>query len=168
MAVIDARPAASRTATRRIVPRAILVVAIALAGVLVAPGAAVGASSVSLTFGKIPSATIGSQVNVAATIKPSGGVPAAGLRVEFYVNGTLINAFHADVNGKLALKIPSNLMSKAGIYALRADFLGTHLLSPTRASASLKVNPAQISITTVPAIEGIPVSLGKASAKTGP
>ena len=159
--------AGARSAHRSRFAQAFLAAAIALAAVIGAPGTALGATSVSVTFRTIPTAAIGSEVFVTGTIRPAGGIVPTGLRVLLYVNGTYISSSHADAKGNLSFRIPSTATAKAGPLALRAQFDGTHDLSPARATGTLKVRPATVQITTVPAVKGIPISLGTATAITG-
>ena len=159
--------AGARSAHRSRFAQAFLAAAIALAAVIGAPGTALGATSVSVTFRTIPTAAIGSEVFVTGTIRPAGGIVPTGLRVLLYVNGTYISSSHADAKGNLSFRIPSTATAKAGPLALRAQFDGTHDLSPARATGTLKVRPATVRITTVPAVKGIPISLGTATAITG-
>ena len=163
------RPATSirRRRSRRTATAVLAAFSLALAMLMTVPGVALGANAVSLAFHTPPSPVIGDDVLIGATIRTSGGVVPTGLRVLLSMNGTYVTSSHADANGEIQFRIRSTDTTKAGSYQLRADFPGTHSLNPARAITSLKIRPAAVTITTVPAVPGIPISLGDKTATTG-
>lgn len=161
-----------RRAPRRIRPVfAFFAVVLAVAALISAPGTALGASPVSLTIStattpKVPK--IGDDVFMNATIKVGGGIDPTGLRVRLLINGALATSASAlDAKGTIQLKVSKTFTQKAGSLALRLEFAGTRLLAPASVNAVLKIKPAEITVTTYPAVAGIPISLGTVTAKTG-
>lgn len=136
---------------------------------LIAPGAALGASpvGVKVAFRPPPSATIGSEVIVTGTIRRSDHLASTGLRVGLYVNGRFLASSHADAGGNISFRISGTVTIKAGTYDLQARFDGSKSLSPAQASAKMKVKPATVTVTTVPVVEGVPISIGDQTEMTG-
>ncbi len=158
------RSGATRATTRRLVFGAMVL----LLG-LAAPGAVIGATSVSVSvaFRPPPVATIGSEVIVTGTIRRADRVSPLGLRVGLYIDGKYLSSAHADAAGRLSFRVSGAATSTAGTFDLQARFDGARSLAPARASAKLKLRPAQVKVTTVPAVSGIPISIGAATATTG-
>lgn len=142
-----------------------LVLAIGLA----APASVAGATAapVSVAFKTPPVGVIGSEVIVTGTIRRADRVSPLGLRVALYFNGKFLLSSHADVAGRLSFRISGGTVSTAGTFDLQARFDGAHLLLPARASTKLKVRPAVVKIMTVPAVSGVPISVGDKTAMTG-
>ena len=153
----------------RFVTRLVLVAMLAMSALIVAPGTALGASAVTLTFQPIPAATIGQDVFVLATIH-AVSAPTPAQTVELFVNDARVARASADAKGVLSFRIPYENIPKAGSYALRAQFTpaSSRTYLPARATGTLKVAAAKIKVVTVPALAGVPISLGATTAKTGP
>jgi hypothetical protein len=84
------------------------------------------------------------------------------------VNDKFLLSSHADANGNLAFRISGAAAAKAGTFKLEGRFDGTRSLSAARATTSLKIRPAVVTITTVPAVSGVPITIGSQKATTGP
>ena len=139
---------------------------------LLAPASALGAAppvvSVAVAFRAPPDATIGSEVMVAATVRRADHAAPTGVRVGLYANGKYLSSAHADSSGNLAFRVSGAATSTAGTLNLEARFDGARGLAPARASVKLKIRPAVVTIATVPVVSGIPISIGDATATTGP
>ncbi len=138
---------------------------------LVAPMSAFAVSPplapVSVALAPPPAASIGSEVLMAGTIRRGDGLAPTGLRVALYVNNRFDSSAHADDRGRLSFRLNGPAISTAGSFAIEARFEGAHGLAPARAARTLTLRPAVVTITTVPAVGGVPVSVGKATATTG-
>lgn len=163
------QPTISRPRWRRagllLAARRLLVVAtvlLTLSVSLFAPDTALGASPVPVTvlFHTPPVATIGSEVIVTGLIRRSDHAAPTGLRVGLFVNGRFLVSSHADVGGNLSFRIGGTVTVKAGTYDLQARFDGSKTLAPAHASVRMKVKPATVTVTTVPVVQGVPISIG--------
>ena len=127
-----------------------------------APSPAEGASPAptELTLEIPPKAKIGQDVTVVARLT-SGGLPVTSRRVSFILDGTPLGASGVDANGIADFRIRGTLLSEAGQASVSAVFEGSSLLVGNEATGVLNLTPAEITIRTVPAIDGIPIRLGK-------
>jgi hypothetical protein len=139
---------------------------------LAAPGVALGADPVpvamSVSFRVPPVTALGSEVTVLGSIRRADRLSPTGLRVSLFVDGKFLQSSHADASGNLAFRVSGAATSKAGTFKLEGRFDGSRSLAPARATTTLKIRPAVITITTVPAVSGVPVSVGTQKATTGP
>ena len=121
-------------------------------------GASPGPTELTLT---VPDKTkIGQDAIVEARLT-SGGVPVTSRRVSFFLGDTPLGASSVDANGVADFRIRGSLLSKAGQASVRAAFEGSLSLYGSEATGVLNLTPAEITIRTVPAIDGIPILLGK-------
>jgi len=119
---------------------------------------------VSVSIHAPQAGTIGSEVAVVATIRRRDGLPPTGLRVALYISGKYVLSEHADTHGNVAFRVRALNTAVAGKYAIEARFDGAHGLAPNRAASSMVLRPAHITITTIPAIAGLPIKLGTQTA----
>ncbi len=127
-----------------------------------APARAVGASPspTELTLTVPDEAKIGQDVIVKARLT-SGGVPVTSRRVSFLLGDTPLGASSVNANGVADFRIRGALLSKAGQASVSAVFEGSLSLVGSEVTGVLNLTPAEITIRTVPAIDGIPILLGK-------
>jgi hypothetical protein len=118
-----------------------------------------------LTLDVPASAKIGQDVTVVARLT-SGGLPVTSRRISFVLDGTPLGASGVDSNGVADFRIRGSLLSKAGQASVRAVFEGSLSLLGSQAAQVLNLAPAEITIRTVPAIDGIPIRLGQQKAVT--
>ena len=121
---------------------------------------------VSVSIHAPQAGTIGSEVSVVATIRRRDGLPPTGLRVALYISGKYVLSEHADTHGNVAFRVRALNTAVAGKYAIEARFDGAHGLAPNGAASSMVLRPAHITITTIPAIAGLPIKLGTQTAST--
>jgi hypothetical protein len=136
---------------------------------MVAPQGALGATlvPVSVTIHVPPTASIGSEVIVTATVRRADRIAPTGLRIGLYLGGKYLGSSHADTVGNLDFRISPTVNTTAGSFTLEARFDGARGLAPARTSTTLKIRAAQVTVTTVPAVTGIPITVGDAKATTG-
>ena len=163
------RPRTSRalTSVRRTLLIALVPLVLSLG--LVAPASVLGATTVavSVAIHAPPVATIGSEVILTASVQRADHIAPTGMRVALYIDGAYLSSSHADVAGNLDFRLSGAATGTAGTFSLEARFDGARGLSPGRASATLKIRPAQVKVATVPAVSGIPISVGDGNATTG-
>jgi hypothetical protein len=139
---------------------------------LSAPAAVLGASpppaAVSIAFKAPPVAAMGSEVIVTGSIRRADRLSPTGLRVSLFVDGKFLVSSHADASGNLAFRVSGSAISKAGTFKLEARFDGSHSLLPGRATTTLKIRPAIVKVATVPAVSGVPITIGTQDTTTGP
>jgi hypothetical protein len=154
--------------------RALLAAIVLLAALvgLAAPGVALGADPVpvpiSMSLKVPPVAALGSEVTVVGSIRRADRVAPTGLRVGLFVDGKFLLSSHSDASGNIAFRVSGAATAKAGTFRLEGRFEGSRSLAPARATTTLKIRPAVVTITTVPAVPGVPVSVGTEKATTGP
>jgi len=165
------RAARSRRNRRFASVPAILAALVGVVAVMGAPGTAVAAAPVSLTIATVTTPkdpTIGDEVFVNGTLRPAAAIDPTFLRVRLFINGAPATSTSvSNAKGALQFKIARTFTNKAGTLALRFVFEGNRLLAPAAANAVLKIAPAKITVTTVPSVAGVPISLGSAKAVTG-
>jgi len=162
-------PIGTMTIARRFVLALLVAVATLVGGngSTVVLAAAPPPVAVSVSFRPPPIATIGSEVIVTGTIRRADRLAPTGLRVSLYISGKFLVSSHADANGNLAFRISGTATPKAGTFPLEARFDGAHGLLPDSAFENLKIRPAVVKVTTVPAVAGVQISVGTKSVKTG-
>ena len=153
--------------------RAVAGLAITLGMMTAGLGAPVGAAAASLApvsvSVKAPAtAPIGSEVVIQATITRSDNGPLSGLRLALYVGGQFAETEHADATGAVAFRLRGARTEVAGTFVVETRFDGARGLATASASTKLTLRPATVTVTTVPAVAGISVSLGTQKASTGP
>ena len=114
----------------------------------------------ALTIAVPSAATIGQDVTVVARLT-SGGLPVTSRRVSFLLNGRPLGGSGVNANGVADFRIPGKSLSTAGQASVTAVFGGSPSLGPSQAAGLLNVAPANITIRTVPAIDGIQIRLGQ-------
>ena len=164
---LPARTIKDRTGARR--GRLALIAPLLFILGVVAPHGVLGATlvPVSVTIHVPPTASIGSEVIVTATVRRADRVAPTGLRIGLYLGGKYLGSSHADTAGNLDFRISPTINTTAGSFTLEARFDGARGLAPARSSTTLKIRPAQVTVTTVPAVAGIPITVGDAKATTG-
>jgi hypothetical protein len=141
--------------------------ALSLALLMTIPGVALGANVVTLSLHPPAVAVIGQEVIVSGAMKVSGGVAPTGLRLLLSMNGTFVTSAHAAPDGTFAFTIKRTDTTKAGTYALKAEYVSvSQRLTSAQATTTLKIRPATVTVVTVPKVPGIPISLGASTAKT--
>jgi hypothetical protein len=152
---------AARRRSRAGVARVAVGVALAFALLMNLPGVTLGANAVSLSLRSPAVAVIGQEILISGSVKISGGLPPTGLRLLLSMNGTFVTSTHALPNGAFTFTIKRTDTSKAGTYALKAEFLsGSQRLTSAQATTTLKIRPAVVTVTTVPVVPGLPITLG--------
>src|SRR4051794_10810955 len=131
------------------------------------PPTASAASAVVVRFGTIPSATIGAELQINASLRTNSGVRPAFVTAKLFMANVGVGTAHSDANGQLAFRVSKNYTKKAGTFPLRVETVKTHDFSAASAIATLTLRPAMITVVTVPIVRGIPVTLGGASGTTG-
>ena len=90
-------------------------------------------------------------------IKDAMDRPVKDRSVMFNLDGVYLGQAHSDAAGRFSRKFSKDL--DAGSYVIGAYWNGTHDLAPTSSATTLVVNPAVVSIQTVPAVSGLPFTI---------
>ena len=110
-------------------------------------------------------APIGQDVTFSARIT-ANGQPVTSRLLVLLLDGTTLRTGSVDANGVAQLTIRGSEIPRAHEATVTVTFPGTPALYASSASFSLSVTPAQVTIETVPATDGVSVSLGTMTAVT--
>lgn len=141
-------------------PAAMLVL-LGTAGSFSLPQTAQAANPVSTTVTvSLPaSATIGDALTVKATLSSNGvGVPSRLLVL--LVDGKTLRTASVDAQGVALIPIRAGELSVARLTTVTVRFPGAPSLSPSVGSAVVDVHPARLTIRTIPAVDGIGITVG--------
>lgn len=109
--------------------------------------------------------SLGDKFTLAGSIRDWSGLAVANAGIQFSINGAYLGQTRSDNNG--AFTQDFNRPFDAGIYAITATFNGTHNLSYASAATTLKVQPATVTVQTVPAVAGVTFELNNTQFITG-
>lgn len=118
-----------------------------------------------ITLNPLKDTNLGDTFTLSGIINDWSGRPVSGKSIIFKINEAYLGQTNTNANGVFQQIIKKNL--DAGEYEITATFSGTHDLSYTSASTTLKILPADIQVQTVPAIAGVTFQLGGVQFVTG-
>ena len=95
------------------------------------------------------SATYGESDTISADLT-SGGQPAPGETVSFYVGGNMLGTAITDNTGVATFVVPKSGLLAAGQYTVRATFTGDVDYAPSHEDSTLTINPAPLTIAANP------------------
>ncbi len=145
---------------RTLAPVLMLVLAVLVALSTAAPALAAKNTTVSIKLNAPRTAPIGSEVSVTGKIQRADGKSPRGLRVVLYIGGQYLASARADGAGRIRFTIRGANTEVARDLRLRAAFEGATGISPKSVRKTVTIRPAHISVTTVPAVPGLPISIG--------
>jgi len=129
-------------------------------------GRVAAAQSTSISIINPPTeATIGQDVAVSARIT-ANGAPVTSRLLVLILDGTTLRTASVDRDGFAQLTIKGAEIPHAHTATVVIKFSGSPALAPSQSSFTLVVKPAQVTIETVPSMDGVTLSLGAATAVT--
>ncbi|HEX8940912.1 MAG TPA: hypothetical protein VF763_12200 [Candidatus Limnocylindrales bacterium] len=136
--------------------------------VLAGPALAARAPAVptQVTFNAPNTAVLGTDVPVDIHVSTTGGAPVPDLRLVVAVDGKTLHSGRSDAAGHLLLTLKQVELPKAATLTLTVAFDGTAAYGPSSASQQLTIVPAAVTVTTVPAVEGLAIDLGSSTTQT--
>ena len=140
-----------------------LAAALLVGGLLltVAPGPSRGAEPVATAIDLVvpPVSKLGQDVIVRARVT-AAGAPVTSRLVQLLLDGRPLRNGSLDANGSVAIPIRGKELSFAHKALVTVSFRGSTDLGASQASKEMTVTPALITVQTVPAVDGIPMTLG--------
>ena len=121
---------------------------------------------VIITFSELADITIGQPFTLSGTIIVKNVGPLTNKDVSFEINGNKLGQARTDSTG--AFKRNFTGLEYAGTYKITADTTEERFVTNASASTSLVVLPAEVSVQTVPAIEGVAFTIHDQTIKSGP
>jgi hypothetical protein len=109
--------------------------------------------------------SLGETFTLSGSIKDWSGVPIVDESISFNINGSYLGQTRSDEKGNFLDTF--NRPFDAGIYAITANFNGTHDLSYASAATTLQVQPADVTVQTIPAVSGVTFQLNNSQFVTG-
>ena len=113
-----------------------------------------------------PDVTIGDSVTIKARLTTADGSAIPGARLSLAIGSVEVRATRTDVDGLASLSIPSEKLRGAATLGLSVSFAGTRTYASSTVNSALVIQPAAITISTVPAVEGLQMALGDLEAMT--
>jgi hypothetical protein len=138
--------------------------ALVLGGLLLAvahPGSSRGAQPVPTAIEVVvpPTSKLGQDAIVRVRVT-AAGAPVTSRLVQLLLDGRQLRNGSLDGNGSVAIPIRGKELSFAHKALITVAFHGGADLSASQASREMTVTPAVITVQTVPAVDGIPMTLG--------
>lgn len=147
---------------RRLVASAALAL-VAAAGWGLAPGPAraIVPPASAVIWVDAPSAvTIGTEFAVTARLVTPNGSPIPSRLLTLSIDGVAIRTGGTDANGLTTIKVRAVENNVARQATVTVSYPGSPALLPTATSVGVTLRPATVTITTVPALDGLPLRLG--------
>lgn len=151
---------------RRHIARLLLSVVIALSALPILAGSPARAAGVATilqieNLGEVP---FDAKPKIGAVLQTAGGLLLADQRLLVVIDGGESKRRATDATGRLSMELQSQLAP--GVHRVTITFPGTSQYEPTIASTEFTVLKPVIAVQTVPALVGVPFSLGDVTATT--
>ena len=101
-----------------------------------------------LTLDPIAGQPIGVPIIVLAQLKSSDGGPNPNKVLNLYLDDALVRRIRTDEQGMASIRIGQDLLP--GEHTIRVDFTGTQAYSPSSATTTLRIRPAELTINVIP------------------
>jgi hypothetical protein len=138
---------------------------VVIAAISAGPARAAGPAPSTITIEPLSPVTIGQEVLVIAHFT-SKGSPVTSRLLTLSLDGKELRTGSVDSKGMAVIPIRPAELSEAHSARVTVSYPGSHALAAASASATLVVRPAVVTITTVPALDGIPIRVGDLNATT--
>jgi hypothetical protein len=119
----------------------------------------------TISLNDIGEQNLGDSFKISGYIFDSAVDPIVDKNISFSLNGDYLGQARSDVRGYFELRV--NGKFAAGNYTITASFSGSHSFTPATAFTVLKIKPSQVTVQTVPAVEGVTISLDGRQFLTG-